>query len=228
MIRRMFTFAAAAGLLATSAMAEPVAQACSCDPDPEGANSSVAPATGPASCLLVSKPDGSECRMVVDADYGTSDHDRLFLALFPRFGTGRIERGGATIADYSWLLDVTHMGADAEPRDAARRLARQEGLADLLAQRMLGLQADAGGRAAAALRNGVITAVPAVTVCRARALHDYLGDGPLVLDLPPYTVRMEQGFGCYKAQFGGFLTFAVVVDDTLFRYMISMRWPHRP
>lgn len=224
----MSTFAAAAVLLATTALAEPVAQVCSCDPDPEGANSSVAPAAGPASCLLVSRPDGSGCRMVVDAAYGSADHDRLFLALFPRFGTGQMERGGVSIADYSWLLDVTGSGADAAPRDAARRQARRESLADLLAHRTSDLLAEEGGRAAAALRSGVMRAVPAVNQCRAQVLPHYLGSELLILDLPPYTVEMEQGFGCYNAQFGGFLTFAVVVEGTLYRYMISMRWPHRP
>ncbi|SNS04624.1 hypothetical protein [Antarctobacter heliothermus] len=227
MIRRMTALVFASALLATSALAEPVAQVCSCDPDPDGANSTLAPASGPASCLLVSRPDGSDCRMVVDAAYGAADHDRLFLALFPRFGTGLIERGGFSMVDYNWLLDVTHTLAD-EPRDAARRQARQESLADLLAQRMSDLLADEGGRASASLRNGVITAAPAVNGCRSRVLADLLGSELLVLDLPPYTVQMEQGFGCYMAQFGGFLTFAVVVDDTLYRYMISMRWPHRP
>lgn len=224
----MSTFAASAVLLATTALAEPVAQVCSCDPDPEGANSTLAPVTGPASCLLVSRPDGSGCRMVVDAAYGSADHDRLFLALFPRVEGGQAERWAVSISDYSWLLDVTGSGLDAEPLDKARRQARQKSLAGLLTQHVLDLLAEEGATASAAFGDGVMTAGPAVNVCRARALHDYLGGGPLVLDLPPYTVRMEQGFGCYKAQFGGYLTFAVVVEDTLYRYMVSMRWPQRP
>ncbi|WP_417208002.1 hypothetical protein [Antarctobacter sp.] len=228
-MRRWRLALALAGVVSgTPVLPAPVAQVCSCDPAPEGVHGTVPSATGPASCLLVSKLDGQGCRILVDAPHGSADHDAMVLALFPRLGGLRSEGAMPSVRDYSWVLDVASPGAAAAPRAAERRLARREGLADLLAQRTSALLHDAGDAVPGAFRSGVMTAAPAVEVCRARTLHDFLGGGPLILDLPPYTVELEQGFGCYKAQFGGYLSFAVVVEDRLYRYMMSMRWPPRP
>ncbi len=223
---RPFVIALIAAGLATPSRAEPVATDCFCGPDKSGLISTRPAADAPTSCLLVSQPDGSACQRLVDLPAGAVEAETLFLALFPRAAGLAEDPALLSRSRASWLIDRGMIDVEDSGAEAVRRRDRTDGIAGLLATRASGLLGEEGRDVAEAFRKAVTAQPGRVDDCRARALYAFFDhEGPLVLDLPPYAMQMEGGFGCYHAQFGGYVTFAVDVEGTLYRYMIAMRRP---
>ncbi|SMX50282.1 hypothetical protein MAA8898_04692 [Maliponia aquimaris] len=226
MFSRLAAPALAILTLAAPVRSAPVAPICSCTIDPPVTLGVAPPDEGPASCLLVSDPEGAGCRLLEDSPIGSDTYRALFLALYPRVGEAIARGGGRDSANASYFIDRLSPSAS-DPDAADRHRRRQEGIAQAVATRVGALLGENSLPVADAFRAALLRNAERVDICRSASFFGRFpaGDGPLSLDLPPYRMEMAEGFGCYSAMFGGSLTLAVLHEGQLYRYVVTIRWP---